>query len=556
MNIERTTTTPTIEQLSSPFGIAFHLTTGRSFALTLCQQLTRIQVLHASQGRQWTADPATFLDWIELNPRDTPHLAFRYTGYSQAELATFINGLLLPERLELEKLLMSDQVSAFFNDAASHRERVRDNVVLALKPVEVPFYSHLEKWVKEQKFPQRQHQWSAQIEKAPGIKDDDKYWSGIKAQLRRYNPKTAIDPSELAEGLDWNPVKPRVYCAMLGCNDELSDFIAIDRELTAKEARAIRHDYMPAKACLIHPSYNYLIIRSEQGNLFNSSPTWIALDAEQNLITSSRDANPFRRSLSDLLAVVRNYHFVRHSWRGRPLPSSSYGEDSRQGGFNIREWLITLDNFPKRYTVGKHYMVVNLLFHLRTTEHICTKGNHLLFVEEIQSDWMQSRDPDHCNYRDQYHTRRMPWLTDWHQLGVNLAFYLAAHLGFDGVCMATGRHQVERFGVLSMKGLYDLYDKIIPRHCKLIARTWGLQVERHLLPIHHQRSTICKYSSGYTVIDNNAHPMTPPLNKNHARSYRIEREKIKSEEVPTYMLNPAIRAHLLERGIPIFGVLK
>jgi len=69
------------------------------------------------------------------------------------------------------------------------------------------------------------------------------------------------------------------------------------------------------------------------------------------------------------------------TFRGR------YRHLSLHGGEDYREWLVRLPNYYQSY-FGPHFTERNVLLHMRTKTRVDWQGRKLLFIEEIQSDWL------------------------------------------------------------------------------------------------------------------------------------------------------------------------
>ena len=96
-----------------------------------------------------------------------------------------------------------------------------------------------------------------------------------------------------------------------------------------------------------------------------------------------------------------------------------WSEYTVDGGENYREIRYRLAG-PEKFREGSHFPDdVNNVFHARVTDRVDTKGNNVLFVEELQSDWAQQgrrsgfKDPEviakgEMEIRDAFEANNLP----------------------------------------------------------------------------------------------------------------------------------------------------
>lgn len=217
-----------------------------------------------------------------------------------------------------------------------------------------------------------------------------------------------------------------------------------------------------------------------------------------------------------------------------------------------------LEAFPLRYTLAKHFQVSNLLLHIRTSEHVTITGKRVLFVEEIQSDWLQKRDNEYVSYASpDGKVRRMPWFQRWYLLAVNIAMYLAAKENCDGIAFVTGEI-LERHACLDEdeSGLRYLYNGMVGRYLRHLSNRWNTSLTQHAIAADSQGGPLVKVGDGYSILTDEGELATRPMDKTAIRRYQIARNRDTLETVPGLLLSSELRTTILQTGVPLFGGFK
>lgn len=210
-----------------------------------------------------------------------------------------------------------------------------------------------------------------------------------------------------------------------------------------------------------------------------------------------------------------------------------YSQYTLPGGQNYRELLFKLPireqelgvNVPASNYIGPHWQEPNVLAHARLTDRIDSEGRRVLFVEEIQSDWLQSgrtrgfvdqplgdavraefiETPEHpnragfwrlfdandaihseltadlaetegaaieyANFREPVDMRvpDAPFKKTWPQLVLKRLLRMAAEGGYDYIALTDGQTIQESVGGVE-EGQSYFYDTFLPSQLKKLSR--------------------------------------------------------------------------------------
>lgn len=290
----------------------------------------------------------------------------------------------------------------------------------AQRPV---FYSALTRAVEESKTVRAPAaQWLATLRNSPGVKAEEIEWSGVEEWLNSLGRPATRE--QLADYLRANEihVEEKVSGAPVpgGPSDELQqkhgDLVV---RLTALGYVPDAYDGTPLTAVETHDG------RERYHPVQDGAARWKDHHSGKWLPQEAAD-------LADQLVAVRQA-MINSSWEG-DADHTQYGSYTLPGGDNYRELLMTLPVNTKTYQVfnvysgevvasfdtseearadaeargtdfdsdtkhshrnpdvyrSSHWSAENILAHVRFNERTDADGKHVLFVEEIQSDWHQA----------------------------------------------------------------------------------------------------------------------------------------------------------------------
>lgn len=256
---------------------------------------------------------------------------------------------------------------------------------------------------------------------------------------------------------------------------------------------------------------------------------------------------------------------------GQTKALNQFTRYSLPGGDNYTEWLITAPNLADEYW-GEHFDLPNIIAHVRTTERKSPQGARLLVIEEIQSDWNQAlREAIRQSQRphpaegevdiewddDVEPPPDNPYLNHWLDAALRMMLLLAADRGFSGISWLPGKLHAERFPWANADGLATFYDRIVPSAMGKLAKSSNSQVGIAQFATLSRRYRVQKVpkkaawrvlnlKSGETGGDEFG-------NVDTAEKFRRSMEISVLEDVGTLHLTHAMRADILETGLPCLG---
>jgi len=151
------------------------------------------------------------------------------------------------------------------------------------------------------------------------------------------------------------------------------------------------------------------------------------------------------------------------------------------GGEGYRELLFIYDRDGAKWE-HPHWSKENVLGWVRFDERVDKDGKKLLFIEEIQSDWLQRAKKvgfDEDDFEAAAGQRleeipKAPFLKNWHEVFFKRMLRYAAENGYDKIAWTTGDQQIARYpGVGKPEGLKVFYDERIPGFAKRYTKRWG-----------------------------------------------------------------------------------
>lgn len=222
------------------------------------------------------------------------------------------------------------------------------------------------------------------------------------------------------------------------------------------------------------------------------------------------------------------------------------------GGNEYREWLITLPHYPKSY-FSSHFQVRNVLAHVRCDLRDGPDGEHILFLQEVQSDWAQNarranRDGDSAE--EEIHSP--PFLKEWPAVAIKLMTLHAAHHGLDAVAWTKGAHQAKRYSGLGAAGLKELYDSTLPRLANKMLKPFNCACEP-LGVFVPTNFTIKQSELGYQVFNSENKLLATAHTLEDARQFVPDGGHEYLHEVHGFRLSKGSREAILASGFPAWG---
>jgi len=296
------------------------------------------------------------------------------------------------------------------------------------------------------------------------------------------------------------------------------------------------------------PVLGYRIEQVEHQTLWGPESHWQAVIHDGEVIRNpmKQALFPARETAAALAASHAKLNFPKRVALGC---FSSY---AWTGGEGYREWLITLPYYPASFLSG-HFKIRNVLVHTRCDVRDGADGERVLLLQEVQSDWAQSaRRAIACGEMDPGDDECPPFLKEWPALAMKLVLLHAAHQGLDAVAWTRGAHQVFRYRGLGARGLYELYDRTLPREVNRIMKPFGCACET-LGVFVPTNFSIKQTENGYEVVTPEGDLLGAAPTLEAARQFVPDQGHELLYEVHGVRLSDAVGKALLDQGLPAWG---
>jgi len=435
----------------------------------------------------------------------------------------------------------------------------------------LPFYSKLIDWLEHT--PQKvapYQQWSGMLKNQNGIRKDEIERSGLLYMLPDLDPHEEYQMFPLEEKPTKDALLQQARINLSVCFPTIQSHWkkSFQASLEVKtvvgafpkhvEARAKRF-VEKAQTFYQHPSLGFWIVRTGYEDLMTVAPNWILLDPQGKLVLSHEKHHGwFPSALEAFDEMHRVIHRRYDSAFGQDNPCTLYDQYTFLGGNDYQEWFVRLPYWPMPYR-DDHFVLDNLLIHIRTTERVDYDGRTLLMVEEIQSPW-HAAIRDNGSYledqeldEDDERIADAPFGKEWHELAIKATIWLAVHKGHSHIGFTTGKQQCQRWGEL--EGLMNLYDIDVPKCLKKIAAQFDCANDWTTIVTRKPDGRIGYEGEGRWVVkDCNDKPLTSPLkNKDVALFFLNQRSTPVKEQIRLLRVSPELKQAVSSSNIPLFG---
>lgn len=388
-----------------------------------------------------------------------------------------------------------------------------------------------------------------------GIKNEELHWSGIFDFLAGLPQNLRIDKDVIADSMDFSGVRPRLIqelvCAQ-GCN---LPFQEEARKLQGYELQlaglpATDQDIGVIRLSSTEPSYKIGALWPNGKAIAPQSPTqWFALGPYGEAIHDGTTQKRLLFATQELAVDAAKSHALRGGRARCDLQESTrYDYMSLHGGDHYREWLITLPEFTFTHFSG-HYFERNVLAHARTKVRQTERGERVLFIEEIQSDWHQALARGSARGI----VPRAPYRNDWVGLVLKLLILHAVAQNLDGIAWADGQVHEMRYDK-PLPPLRRLYDKIIPDTLNRLGRPWGLTTGTAQFATLNPWLHAERHRDGWRVKGGAGKFATRTrYTKDQALRLIGRHSKAVTLTLPILLFNDTLRTHITTHGLPLFG---
>ncbi len=392
-------------------------------------------------------------------------------------------------------------------------------------------------------------QWLATIDglRQKGIRDEIGQ-SGVRERLRAVGAGDKVSNRDLARQVDLAHVVPvlmvelaRAFDARAGFRDccERIDLRFLKRHGHMGRIQGARHVIRYR-----HRTFGYAIVMSRfPGDLVSLGGVWwTVLDERKRFLVqppegfeSADAAMAFAEGhIRERCAASVGNTRALERWRHEALP----------GGDDYGEILVTLPNVTDSYW-GGHFRTRNVLAHVRCSLRVDQDGRRVLFLDEVQSDWVAATTPA----ADPHHkVPTPPFRSEWVLLCLKLMLWWSHARGIDGLAWSPADLQAQRWA--GYEPPIALYDKILPDEAARLARTLGLSVQSMTLTVRAGQRTVEGYDDRWRVLDGDGKQVTREFRRQAQAEVFADLTDARTEWVVPVMwfdVLPPIRA------VPLFG---
>ena len=461
------------------------------------------------------------------------------------------------DRLFIDEIIKSNKIDSVmrFSSVASsvsnrkHYKLLRDSM---------PIYSSLRREVENVRMKKaKPEQWLGWIDNLKNITKNEISSCGIRQYLIKKYKSEILSKQDILNHLSFSHVSPSLYRLV---NNSLKSRSVLRKSSISLPTKVIKT--LPtiwadsAHVILIHPSFNQRVVEVKFNDLFGLHRFWLAYD--ENWKPILHELQQAYMSLTDAVRSIhvqmdkRRYKSAVYTdapvWEAYVLP----------GGEKTQNWLVMLDELPPVFCYSEHYDVQNALLHLRTSIRRTTAGKKILFIEELQSDWMQKLDA--LSDKELTSLGRewdMPWQNSWYELGLKISIYLALQQDCVGVGISPGHVHVERYGSVFGKGGIHFYDNILTKYMKKFAKPWGAKVHNVNLQVGITDNVITSDASHYQVLNKMGYKVGSEVKSlEEAKKVLSKLSEMTDLTAPVLEMTVSMKKHILENGVSLFGSLK
>jgi len=396
-------------------------------------------------------------------------------------------------------------------------------------------------------------QWMATIDglRRNGIREDEIVQSGIRERLRVLGEQVKVSNRDVAQRVALAHVTPvlmvgsaHAFDARAGFRDccERIEPSFLKRHGQMGRVRGARHIIRYR-----HRTFGYAIVMSRfPSDLVSSGGVWwTVLDERKRFLVQpaegfeSADAamafaeGHIRERCADGFGNTRS---LEH-WRHEALPGSD----------DYREILVTLPDVTDSYREG-HFKTRNVLAHIRCSLRVSLDGRRVLFLDEVQSDWVTAatRTAGADPIRE---VPAPPFRGEWVLLCLKLMLWWSHARGIDGLAWSPADLQEQRWA--GHEPPLALYGRVIPDEAAKLARALGLSIESMTLDVRAGHRTVEGNADRWRVLDSDGMQVTRAFPRQAQAEVFADLTDARAEwVVPVMWFDglPEIRA------VPMFGL--
>ncbi|MDH5784777.1 MAG: hypothetical protein OEZ16_04110, partial [Chromatiales bacterium] len=386
-----------------------------------------------------------------------------------------------------------------------------------------------------------------------GLRREEIDWSGVTEFLSLHREERSISRESLLDAIKLDRITPQLSNE-LDCDTKCHlPFDEVVQRIPGYHLQMAGYPVCEEDIGVVrfrNREYSYRVgmLRHRGRSLSSEAGKWFVLGPYGKVVIATGATTPFFTDSHSALQAADAHARQSHRLRPKPGYSTTYEYMSLQGGDEYREWLVTLPDYHRSHFTA-HYQERNVLLHIRTKIRVTEGGERVLFIEELQSDWMQAM----ARYGSSSGIPPAPFRKEWASLALKLMLIHCAKRDLDGIAWTDAQIHQLRYD-REMTPLQQLYDHKVPQLLTRLARPWNLEVEsgefRTRSPwLHAARCNGCwKVEGGQGKF-----ATRPRYDKEQALALIERHSRALTLSLPMMRLPAAMKQHILEHGLPLFG---
>ena len=407
-------------------------------------------------------------------------------------------------------------------------------------------------------------QWLATIynQKKNGVGNEEIEWSGISQFLRQKNIDAVIDKKEIIEQLRYENISPELSSEQVWGSDGGLSFkevaLRMPHQVVYQSALKLDDDCL----CILRYvdevlNYRVGVIKTLNKNHHMAlNKYWFALDDYGRAIKndSVKPTSLFFDNSSDAKLTADKHARKNSGVRSGAKPHTHFDHLTLYGGYDYREWILSLPDFQRTF-FGAHFYDHNILVHIRTTTRKDLKGRKILFVEEVQSDWHQTGKRFGYNNSSWGRVANAPFKQNWSILAIKVMLIRASENGFSGIAWPKGEIQEMRY-MIQLESIKNYYDKLIPKSLNKLVKGFDCKVETTKIKTRDPWLNLEKKQGKWRVADAQGKFKTKVKynNRDDPMAVIARHSRIIDLDVPVLFINESLRQYISINGLPFFGL--
>ena len=407
-------------------------------------------------------------------------------------------------------------------------------------------------------------QWLATIynQKKKGVSDEEIHWSGVTQFLRQINSKAVISKKEIIEQLQYKNISLELTSEQVwGSNGGLNFkevALRMSHQVVYRSALKLDDDCL----CVLRYvdnviNYRVGVVKTTNNNhKMALNKYWFALDSYGRAINNdmTKPSGLFFDNSIDAKLAADKHARKTVGVRSGAKSHTHFDHLTLYGGYDYREWIISLPDFQRNF-FGAHFYDHNILVHIRTTTRTDHKGRKVLFIEEVQSDWHQSGKRFGYDNSSWGRVANAPFKQSWPILAIKMMLVHASENGFSGIAWAKGEIQEMRY-MSKLESIKNYYDKLIPKSLSKLVKCFDCEIEVTKIKTRDPWLNLEKKQDKWRVADAQGKFKTKVKynNRDDAMAVIARHSRIIDLDIHVLFINDSLRRYISTKGLPFFGL--